>query len=55
VDAIPDIFKTLNNVTGNMAALTIVARFVSPKSLEPQFFVREPWENRHEQNPSRIT
>ncbi|MGE0128763.1 MAG: dicarboxylate/amino acid:cation symporter [Blastocatellales bacterium] len=27
VDAIPDIFRTLANVTGDMAALTIVARF----------------------------
>lgn len=26
VDAIPDIFKTLTNVTGNMTALTVVAR-----------------------------
>jgi Na+/H+-dicarboxylate symporter len=26
VDAIPDIFKTLNNVTGNMTALTLVSR-----------------------------
>ena len=32
VDAIPDIFKTLVNVTGDMTAATILARFVEARS-----------------------
>ncbi len=38
-DAIPDIFKTVLNVTADMTVSTIVARFVSPKQRAAELFL----------------